>query len=173
MAPSRGSETSEAAPSSTSHTTVSPRQTHALQQEHNATSTLRRNLSYLYNPGASTSTDRPARLRTRALLHSLRSIGIFLYWRAVRWAKYAAVGAVVGALGSFAFAGSLASGVGAVVAPTGVLASIAVGGVWWVGRWAWGRYVRRGGRGREVGKVMGERRVHPAVAGREPELVPW
>lgn len=189
MAPSRGatapSTTSEhpletpsskptpgQAPSSSPDSSEAKQQ-HALKAERTASSDIKRNLSYLWNPAAASALERPSRLRTRALLRSLHSIGVFLYWRLYRWAKYAIVGAIVGAVGSFAFAGTMATGVGAIIAPTGIFASIAVGGVWWAARWAWGRATHKRERLGRAGKVPHERQVHPSMAGKEPELVPW
>lgn len=147
------------------------KQAHALAAENRAKSSVRQNLSYLFNP--STSTGPPARLRTRALLRVLHSVGVFLYWKAVRWAKYAIVGAVVGAIGSFAVAGSLASGVGFLVAPPGILASIAVGGVWYTAKFAWRRIQRRRNKTGHTSEVPTEGQVHPRFVNKEPELVPW
>lgn len=79
------------------------------------------------------------------------------------------MGAVIGAVGSFAAAGTLATGVGAIIAPPGILASIAVGGIWWAARWGWNRATHKRGKG----QATGERQVQPPVAEREPELVPW
>lgn len=164
----RSNPTPGQAPAS-SPNSAEAKERHALKQEHSAASSVRQNLAYLWNPATVAATERPSRLRTRALLRSLRSIGIFIYWRLYRWAKYAIVGAVVGAVGSFAFAGTLATGVGAIIAPPGILASIAVGGIWWAARWGWNRAMHKRGKGR----ITAEPQVHPRVAEREPELVPW
>merc|ERR1711939_1163352 len=58
----------------------------------------KRNLNYLFSP-TTANVDKPARLRTRALLRTCRYIGQFIIWRLVRWAKYAAVGALIAAVG--------------------------------------------------------------------------
>jgi len=59
----------------------------------------------------------PTRLRTRAFLRSLRYLTIFAFWRLVRYAKYAAVGAIAAAV-SGSVIGSVVSGAAFVVAPT-------------------------------------------------------
>ena len=55
------------------------------QQGNSALINAKRNFSYLVSPQA--STDRPARLRTRAFLRAFRFTGQFIIWRLVRWAK--------------------------------------------------------------------------------------
>ncbi len=63
-----------------------------------ALASAKHNFAYLYNP--SSTAHRPARIRTRALLRSLRYIGIFIFWRIVRYAKYALVGTLLAAVGT-------------------------------------------------------------------------
>lgn len=91
------------------------------------------NLHYLFAPD-SPSAPRPARLRTRALLKSLRYIGVFVFWRIVRYAKYALVGSVVAAVGASAFGGVL-SGAAFVLAPPTLLTSVGIGAIWAMGKW--------------------------------------
>lgn len=148
------------------HVNVPSTETKALVGERNAWSRARLQLSYLIDPSKSGAA--PGRFRTRALLRSLHHLGVFVFWRVVRWAKYAIVGSVVAALGSFAAAGSLASGVGILLAPPGILASIAIGTVWGLGKWAWRRHLRKSGH-----DVAGGPQMHPKVAEKEPELLPW
>lgn len=93
----------------------------------------KRSLHYLFAPDSPTA-PRPAHLRTRALLRSLRYIGIFVFWRIVRYAKYALVGSVVAALGASAFGGVL-SGAAFVLAPPTLLTSIGIGTIWAMGKW--------------------------------------
>lgn len=62
----------------------------------------------------------------------------------MRYAKYAATGALIAAVSGTAI-GSVVSGVGFLVAPTGVLGGAGVGVLWALGRFGW----RRVGRGRE------------------------
>ena len=105
------------------------------QQSSSALVSARRNLNYLVSPNNASTADRPARLRTRALLRSVRYITQFIFWRLVRWAKYVAVGGLVAAIGATAI-GSAVSGVAWVVAPTSIGASVFAAGVWGVGRFA-------------------------------------
>lgn len=92
MSPSRGD--SRAIPAQSQATTGSPdingpqsTEAKAIDSENTALARARVQLSYLYNPKAATQA--PGRFRTRALLRSLHYIGVFIFWRAVRWAKYA------------------------------------------------------------------------------------
>lgn len=150
------------------------------QQSNSALINARRNFSYLVNP---TSTDRPARLRTRALLRTVRYVVQFVIWRLVRWAKYAAVGAVIAAIGTTAL-GTFVSGVGWVLAPPSIGASIVAMGIWTTGKFAARRFHNRW---KETGKDAGEEqreretdRPEPiTTAGRGlgaetgPQAVPW
>lgn len=143
MAPSRGSASSQALSSSD--------EVAVHQQSDSALVNARRNFKYLINP-TTPAGDRPARLRTRALLRSLRYITQFIFWRLVRWAKYAAVGAVAAAVGATAF-GAFASGIGWVLAPPSIGASIVAMGIWKGGSFAAQRLHRRW---RETGKDAGQ-----------------
>lgn len=145
----------------------------ALNKESTALTRARTNLTYLVAP-SSPNSPRPASLRLRLLLRSLHSLGVFLFWRLYRWAKYALVGSVVAALGSVAVAGSVASGAGLFLAPTGIMGTVVAGTVWGVGRWGWRRLWRKkrveegklGGRDGKI--VMQERDVDRDLA-----AVPW
>jgi len=59
----------------------------------------------------------------------------------VRYAKYVAIGSLVATVGAGAF-GTVVSGAGFVLAPTGVVGTCVAAGVWGGGRWV----VRRVGR---------------------------
>lgn len=128
-------------------TTASPEsslETRSLAKESSAYMRLRQNLQYLYDPkSAALAGIRPSSIRTRALLRSLHYFAVVLFWRAVRWAKYAVIGSAVAALGSVAVAGSAVTGVGFLLAPPGILASVGLGTVWGLGRWSWRRYFGR------------------------------
>lgn len=126
MAPSR------AAPKPIPSVPASDDETAVTQQSTSALKNARRNFNYLFNPG--TSTDRPGRLRTRALLRTVRYIAQFVIWRLVRWAKYAAVGMAVATVAATGF-GTVVSGAGFVLAPTGIAGSIVAASVWGVGKY--------------------------------------
>lgn len=96
----------------------------------------KRNLAYLYDP--KTAAAPPSSRRTRAFLKSARYTLKFVFWRFVRYAKYAAVGSLI-TLAAGTVAGSLVSGVGFVLAPVSLGFSYC--GVWrWMecGRWKHG-----------------------------------
>ncbi|KAI5206353.1 hypothetical protein E4T39_02411 [Aureobasidium subglaciale] len=101
--------------------------------------TAKRSLQFLYDPS---SPNAPTRRRTRAFLRTLRYITKFLFWRLVRYAKYAAVGAMTAAIAGTAI-GSVASGAAFVIAPTGVLGGAGVGLLWGLGKFGWRRMARR------------------------------
>lgn len=82
----------------------------------NALTSAKRNLHYLFAPD-SPNAPHPAHLRTRALLRSLRFIGIF-FWRIVRYAKYALVGSLVAAVGASAFGGVVSGAAFVLASPT-------------------------------------------------------
>lgn len=126
-------------------------------------------LAYLYDP---THGPQPARLRTRSLLRSARYLAIFLFWRLVRYAKYAAVGALATAVAGTAI-GSAVSGAAFVVAPTGVLGGAGVGVLWALGRFGWRRARARVlGRGGEDAR-NDERRDAEGEPVRAPRTEPW
>jgi hypothetical protein len=134
MAPSRG-QTAPTIPSSNPSDEIAVN-----QQSQSALLSAKRNLNYLLNP--SKATDHPSRFRTRALLRSLRYLGIFIFWRVVRYAKFVAVGAVAAAIGATAF-GSVVTGVAWVAAPTSIGAAIVSASIWGVGKWGAKRLHRR------------------------------
>lgn len=130
-------------------------------------------LKYLYDP---THGPQPAHLRTRSLLRSARYITIFIFWRLVRYAKYAAMGALATAVAGTAI-GSVVSGAAFVIAPTGILGGAGVGLLWAVGKFGWRRAsarVRRergvDARGDERRDAEGEEEVKPV---RVPRTEPW
>jgi hypothetical protein len=147
------------------------------QQGNTALVNARRNFKYLINPQSS---DRPGRLRTRALLRTFRYIGQFVIWRLVRWAKYAAVGALVAAISATAF-GSVITGAAWLAAPPTVGASIIAASVWAVGKFAARRLHKRWERtGGDEGEARREVEEDSPVRregtiGQEigPQAVPW
>jgi hypothetical protein len=108
-------------------------------------------LKYLYSP--TDPANQPAHLRTRTLLRSFRYLALFVFWRVVRYAKYAATGALIAAVSGTAI-GSVVSGVGFLVAPTGILGGAGVGLVWALAKFGW----RRVGKGRKGGAGEDPRR---------------
>lgn len=140
MSPSRGARETPA--TSPPGSAVEPdTDTKANIRSSSALRSAKHNLHYLFAPD-SPNAPRPARLRTRALLKSLRYIGIFVFWRIVRYAKYALVGSVVAAVGASAFGGAI-SGAAFVLAPPTLLTSVGIGAIWAVGKWGF-RKVRVG-----------------------------
>ncbi|KAF2852705.1 hypothetical protein T440DRAFT_526386 [Plenodomus tracheiphilus IPT5] len=141
-----------------------------------ALASTRRNLSYLYNP--STSTSHPSSRRTRTLLRILRSSLIFAFWRIVRYAKYVAIGSLVATLSAGAL-GTMVSGVGSVLAPTGIVGTVVAACVWGVGRFAVRRVGRRWSAGEEgleadvVRRRRGEMGSEEGKVYRGPDAVPW
>jgi hypothetical protein len=110
------------------------------QQSQSALISAKRNFRYLINP--KNKAGHPAHLRTRALLRTVRYVSTFILWRLVRYAKYAAVGAVAAALGATVF-GSAVTGVAWIAAPTSITAAIVSGTLWYGGKWAARRLHRR------------------------------
>ncbi|PQE05658.1 hypothetical protein CJF30_00007819 [Rutstroemia sp. NJR-2017a BBW] len=177
MSPSRGTaHASQSTPQTNSPSTdLTPTENTANLRSSHALTSLKQNINYLIAP-SSPNAPRPARLRTRALLRSLHYISVFVFWRVIRYAKYAAVGSIVAALSATTI-GSFATGIGWVVAPTGILGCVGMGLMWWVGKWAFRRtrvgrrleegLVRRGVEGEGV-RGTGEWRD---VTG--PKAVPW
>ncbi|KAF1917283.1 hypothetical protein BDU57DRAFT_159679 [Ampelomyces quisqualis] len=110
-----------------------------------ALATTKLNLRYLYDPTSSQISSR----RTRALLHVVRSTFLFVFWRLVRYAKYVALGSVVATVGAGAL-GTVVSGAGFVLAPTGIVGAVLAGSVWGVGKFVLGRV---GGRVGDYGGV--------------------
>ncbi|KAI9746624.1 MAG: hypothetical protein M1818_000338 [Claussenomyces sp. TS43310] len=141
-----------------------------------ALASAKHNFAYLWNP-SSNKAHAPARLRTRALLRSLRYIGVFVFWRVVRYAKYALVGSIVAALGATAF-GGVVSGVGFLAAPPTIATSLGIGLIWAVGKWGF----RKMGVGPsvEAGAVREVQRSSEGVKNdgtwrdvQGPKAVPW
>ncbi|KAF2705748.1 hypothetical protein K504DRAFT_459841 [Pleomassaria siparia CBS 279.74] len=108
-------------------------------------STLQRtraNLAFLANPATAPG---PASRRTRAFLRTTRYTLKFIFWRLVRYAKYAAIGSLTAFVAGTAI-GSAVSGVGFILAPTGILGGATVGLLWGVGKigWrGWRRFARK------------------------------
>lgn len=150
------------------------------QQSNSALINARRNLNYLISP-TSPNADRPAKFRTRALLRLVRSVGQFIIWRLVRWAKYVAVGALVAAVGATAF-GSAITGVAWLAAPPTIGTSILAASIWGVGKYAARRLHNRWKKdGGDVGAEIRERVEDEGPVRREgaygldmgPRAVPW
>ncbi|USP77845.1 hypothetical protein yc1106_05119 [Curvularia clavata] len=110
-----------------------------------ALASTRRNLRYLYDP--KTAPNAVSSRRTRALLRVIRSGLIFAFWKIVRYAKYVAIGSLVATVGAGAF-GTLVSGAGFVLAPTGIAGTIFAATVWGIGRFAVRRVKKRWDKGR-------------------------
>jgi hypothetical protein len=109
-----------------------------------ALASTRRNLRYLYDP--KTAPNAVSSRRTRAFLRVVRSGIIFAFWKLVRYAKYVAIGSLVATIGAGAF-GTVASGAGFVLAPTGIAGTIFAATVWGIGRFAVKRVKKRWGMG--------------------------
>lgn len=140
---------------------------------HSALAAAKLNLRYLYDP--STARSVPTGRRTRAFLRLLRSSLIYAFWRLVRYAKYVAIGSLAATLGAGAL-GTVVSGAGFVLAPTGIAGSIIAASIWGVGKFALNTMKRRWGNGAGHGaqKEVGEEGSRGAMRlGREPEAVPW
>lgn len=150
MAPSRGAH-------SGSPSTVEPHSSDdkaLAQQSSSALKNARRNFSYLINP-TTAGADQP-RLRTRALLRTLRYISQFVFWRVVRWAKYAAVGALVAAVGATAF-GSVVTGAAWLAAPPTIATSVFASVIWGVGKYMARKMHRRWEKtGKDEGQIERE-----------------
>ncbi|KAI9641630.1 hypothetical protein NHQ30_009484 [Ciborinia camelliae] len=139
MSPSRGITVEETtSPSTTPKSqTLTPTERTAQLRSSSALTSLTQNIQYLLSPSSATS-PKPVRFRTRALLRALHSISIFIFWRVIRYAKYVAVGSVVAALSATTI-GSFATGIGWIVAPTGVMGVLGMSTLWWVGKWGFGK----------------------------------
>ncbi|RFU26390.1 hypothetical protein B7463_g9940, partial [Scytalidium lignicola] len=139
MSPSRG-DTASQLTNTDPTTTTNSTETKANIRSSSALTSAKHNLHYLLSPNSPTA-PRPIHLRTRALLRSLHYISVFIFWRIVRYAKYALVGSLVAALGATAFGGFI-GGVGFILAPPTLLGSIGIGAIWAIGKWGF-RKVRR------------------------------
>jgi hypothetical protein len=169
MSPSRGS----IAPSSDSEPST---ETNANIRSSSALTSAKRNLHYLFAPD-SPNAPHPAHLRTRALLRSLRFIGIFIFWRIVRYAKYALVGSIVAAVGASALGGA-ASGAAFVLAPPTIASSLGVGLIWMMGKWAFRKMrvaekIAVNAEGRVKTEAEGVRRDGGLGDVQGPGAVPW
>jgi hypothetical protein len=136
--------------------------------------TAKRNLQFLYDPS---SPNAPTKRRTRYLLRTLRYTLKFLFWRLVRYAKYAAVGAFTAAIAGTAI-GSVASGAAFVIAPTGIVGGAGVGLLWGLGKFGWRTLARRvrsgevhGADAREDERSEGHEEAEPIKAPKMEE--PW
>jgi len=148
MAPSRGS-------TPTANTTNPSDDTAVQQQSSSALLAAKRNFNYLISPSAVPGSAQP-RFRTRALLRTLRYISKFIFWRIVRWAKYAAVGALVAGIGATAF-GSVVTGAAWIAAPPTIGVSVLASVVWGIGKYLARRAHRRWEKtGRDEGVKMRE-----------------
>lgn len=178
MAPSRGTLPTTAVPPNER----SGDELAVQQQSNSALRNAKRNLNFLLSPNSHGAPgERPARLRTRALLRTLRYVTQFIFWRLVRWAKYVAVGSLVAAVGATAFGGAI-TGVAWLAAPPTIGASIIAATVWGVGkhiaRRAHKRWVKSGG---DVGEEVRERLEDEGGVKSEgsygvdmgPRAVPW
>lgn len=134
MAPSRGAQKAI----STAKADVS-NDSAVEQQGTSALVSAKRNLNFLINPEK--AANHPSRFRTRALLRTVRYLGIFIFWRVVRYAKYVAVASIV------ATVGAAASGVIApfawLAAPPTMSAAIVSASIWGVGKFSAKRLHKR------------------------------
>ena len=148
------------------------------QQGNSALVNAKRNFKFLISPD--TSTDKPGRLRTRALLRTFRYVGQLIIWRLIKWAKYAAIGAAVAAISASAFGGVI-TGAAWIAAPPTMGASIIAACVWGVGKYAARKmHYRWKTTGQDVGEAEREYQSdHPLKRegsfGHElgPQAVPW
>ncbi|KAG9241355.1 hypothetical protein BJ878DRAFT_521183 [Calycina marina] len=141
-----------------------------------ALTSAKQNLQYLWKPN-SPNVLHPTGLRTRALLRSLRFIGIFVFWRVVRYAKYALVGSVVAAIGASAFGGVI-SGAAFVLAPPTLFTSVGIGLIWAMGKWGFRKMHVRERIGHTAERQVSERRERMKKDGQwrdvqGGEVIPW
>ncbi|KAF1964755.1 hypothetical protein BU23DRAFT_547030 [Bimuria novae-zelandiae CBS 107.79] len=123
----------------------------------------------------STAPSAPTRRRTRALLRVIRSSLIFAFWSIVRYAKYVAIGSLVATIGAGAF-GTVVSGAGFVLAPTGIAGTIVAASIWGLGKFALKRVKRRWEPGHGYGGLEDARQERMSGAmrmERGPDAVPW
>ncbi|KAH3942532.1 hypothetical protein HBH98_171520 [Parastagonospora nodorum] len=135
-----------------------------------ALATTKRNLRYLYDPKSAPNAI--SSRRTRTLLRVLRSATIFLFWRLVRYAKYVAIGSLVATIGAGVF-GTVVSGAGFVLAPTGIMGTVLAGSVWGVGRVVLRRVKHRWGHGEGYGEEEEEREDRRWGRVDEVDAMPW
>ncbi|KAF2860986.1 hypothetical protein K470DRAFT_197988, partial [Piedraia hortae CBS 480.64] len=98
-------------------------------------------VKFLVDPNDKTRA-RPEKFRTRTFLRGLRYLGLFLFWRAVRYVKYAAIGAIAAAVGGTVI-GSMVSGAAFLLAPTGVVGGAGMGLLWAFAKFGWHRAKRQ------------------------------
>lgn len=132
----------------------------------------KRNAQFLWDPK---SNNAPTRRRTRALLRTLRYVGKFIFWRLVRYAKYAAVGAIAAAVAGTTI-GSVASGAAFVLAPTGIVGGAGVGLLWGLGKFGWrtlARKVRSGEAHHADARADEKAEDDKSETIRPPRIDPW
>ncbi|APA10905.1 predicted protein [Sclerotinia sclerotiorum 1980 UF-70] len=185
MSPSRGVTVDEStsAPTSPESQSLSATERTAQLRSSSALASLTQNIQYLISPSSPTS-PKPVRLRTRALLRTLHSVAVFIFWRVIRYAKYAVVGSIVAALSATTI-GSFATGIGWVVAPTGIVGVLGMSTLWWVGKWGfsktktgkrWGRKVEEADRLEREDRETRKEQVKTDGQWRDvtgPKAVPW
>lgn len=143
-------------------------------EESSKLQTVKRNFNYLLDPKASSA---PTQLKTRTLLRTARYIGIFIFWRLIRYAKYAAVGAIGAAVAGTAV-GSVFGGAAFVLAPPGILAGAGVGLIWAIGKFGFKTMARRVKKG-DVDHASArsdeemEHKDEPKVKVVPPKADPW
>lgn len=160
----------------TAHSSDAVSRQHGRGSEETSLTKAKAAIKYLIDPKTG---PQPARLQTRTLLRSLRYFTIFVFWRLVRYAKYAAVGAIVAAISGTAI-GSIASGAAFVIAPTGILGGAGVGLLWAVGKFGWRRARARVKRGEHDAHADPRKDEHEDAQGvdseraiRPPRADPW
>lgn len=151
-------------------TAIEASQHNVTPDQHTRISTAKSHIKYLIDPK---SGPQPVQFRTRAFLRSFRYFSLFLFWRLVRYAKYAAVGAIIAAVSGTAI-GSVVSGAAFVIAPTGILGGATVGLMWAVARFGWSRARHRmRKKGGEEGADPRKDEQDDAEVGLEREAVPF
>ncbi|PVI04695.1 hypothetical protein DM02DRAFT_611315 [Periconia macrospinosa] len=141
-----------------------------------ALTSTKQNLRYLYDPKTAPAQSVQSR-RTRAALRLVRSSLVFVFWRMVRYAKYVAIGSLIATIGAGAF-GTIVSGAGFVLAPTGIAGTIMAATVWGLGKFVVKRVHRRWEHGHGHAHSYEEVTGRPQTGGlrgeyRGPESVPW
>ncbi|GAA94105.1 uncharacterized protein L969DRAFT_93490 [Mixia osmundae IAM 14324] len=147
--------------------------------ETTALAKAKQNVSFLINP--SNKTVAPTRFRTRALLRTVRYIAVFLFWRLVRYAKYAAIGSAVAFAGSGVL-GTVTGGAGFLLAPPGIVSGALLGigyGALKIGWKGFRTGIKRAHEGDEVGSVRaaereearGERTARPRDPSRSDPFI--
>jgi hypothetical protein len=122
---------------------ASPPSTSSPTSQSTTVQRTRANLAFLVNPSTAAA---PASRRTRAFLRTARYTLKFIFWRLIRYAKYAAIGSLAALVAGSAI-GSVASGAAFFIAPTGLLGGAAVGLLWGLGKFGWRRLAKKASRG--------------------------